>query len=131
MSHLKVFGCVAYIHVAKEKRNKLDAKSRKATFVGYPVGTKGYKLFDISTGDFMRSRDVMFAEEDFHDFVNERFVNTDLFYPDGWQSESAAEGNQPELETLINQPVGETYEDRFMQEVRQLRPLRERKAPRR
>ena len=131
MSHLKVFGCEAYIHVAKEKRNKFDAKSRKAIFVGYPSGTKGYKLFDISTGDFVRSRDVVFAEEDFHDFVNERSVNTDLFYPDGRQSESAEEGNQPEPETLINQPVGETYEDHFMQEVQQLGSLRERKAPRR
>ena len=131
LSHLKVFGCVAYIHVAKEKRNKFDAKSRKAIFVGYPAGTKGYKLFDISTGDFVRSRDVVFAEEDFHDFVNERSVNTDLFYPDGRQSESAEEGNQPEPEMLINQPVGETYEDHFMQEVQQLGSLRERKAPRR
>ena len=133
LSHLKVFGCVAYIHVAKEKRNKLDAKSRKTIFVGYPAGTKGYKLFDISTGDFVRSRDVVFAEEDFHYFVNERSVNTDFFYPETLinQSESAEEGNQPEPETLINQPVGERKEDRFMQEVQQLGPLRKRKAPRR
>ena len=41
LSNLKVFGCVAYVHVAKEKRNKLDAKSRKAIFVGYADGTKG------------------------------------------------------------------------------------------
>ena len=129
--HLKAFGCVTYFHVAKEKRNKLDAKSRKAIFVVYPAGTKGYTLLDISTGDFVRSRDVVFAEEDFHDFVNERSVNTDLFYPDGRQSESAEEGNQPEPETLINQPMGETYEDRFMQEVQRLGPLGERKAPRR
>ena len=54
LSHLKVFGCVAYIHVEKETRNKCDAKSRKAIFVGYPAGTKGFKLFDISTGDFVR-----------------------------------------------------------------------------
>ena len=86
---------------------------------------------DISTGDFVQSNDVVFAEEDFHDFVNERFVNTDLFFPDGWQSESAEEGNQPEPEMLINQPVGERYEDRFMQEVQQLGPLRERRASRR
>ena len=130
--------CKEQGHFARDcprKKNKdCGYDNRKTTiFVGYPAGTKGYKLFDISTGDFVRSRDVVFAEEDFHDFVNERSANTDFFYPKTLinQSESAEEGNQPEPDTLINQPVGETYEDRFMQEVQQLGPLRKRKAPRR
>ena len=29
LSHLRVFGCDAYVHVPKEKRTKLDSKSEK------------------------------------------------------------------------------------------------------
>ena len=34
-SHLKVFGCQAFVHVTKEKRSKLDPKSQACVFVGY------------------------------------------------------------------------------------------------
>eukprot|EP00253_Pinus_taeda_P018497 PITA_18497 len=33
-SHLRVFGCDAYVHVPKEKRTKLDSKSKKCIFIG-------------------------------------------------------------------------------------------------
>ena len=33
--HLKVFGCLAYVHVAKDKRAKLDLKSRPCIFLEY------------------------------------------------------------------------------------------------
>ena len=32
---LKVFGCFAYVHVAKNKKGKLDPKSRPCIFLGY------------------------------------------------------------------------------------------------
>eukprot|EP00253_Pinus_taeda_P031268 PITA_31268 len=35
LSHLRVFGCDAYVHVPKEKRTKLDSKSEKCLFIGY------------------------------------------------------------------------------------------------
>eukprot|EP00253_Pinus_taeda_P021834 PITA_21834 len=34
LSHLRVFGCDAYVHVPKEKRTKLDSKSEKCIFLG-------------------------------------------------------------------------------------------------
>eukprot|EP00253_Pinus_taeda_P029027 PITA_29027 len=34
LSHLRVFGCDAYVQVPKEKRTKLDSKSKKFIFVG-------------------------------------------------------------------------------------------------
>eukprot|EP00253_Pinus_taeda_P025979 PITA_25979 len=34
LSHLRVCGCDAYIHVLKEKRTKLDSKSEKCIFIG-------------------------------------------------------------------------------------------------
>lgn len=35
LSHLKIFGCRGYVHFPKEKRKKLDEKSKKYMFVGY------------------------------------------------------------------------------------------------
>lgn len=49
LSHLKVFDCQAMVHVPKEKRHKLDAKSRKLTFIGYSECTKGYRFIDKKT----------------------------------------------------------------------------------
>eukprot|EP00253_Pinus_taeda_P027949 PITA_27949 len=34
LSHLRVFGCDAYVHVPKEKRTKMDIKSEKCIFIG-------------------------------------------------------------------------------------------------
>ena len=34
-SHLKIFGCEAFVHGPKENRTKLDDKSRKCIFLGY------------------------------------------------------------------------------------------------
>jgi hypothetical protein len=35
VGHLRIFGCLVYIHVLKEKRMKLDPSGRKGTFFGY------------------------------------------------------------------------------------------------
>ena len=68
VSNLKVFGCLAFAHIPKSQCKKFDEKSKKTVFVGYPQGTKGYKLFDLSTKSFICSRYVTFAEERFHNF---------------------------------------------------------------
>lgn len=36
VSNLRVFGCICFFHVLDQWRTKLDAKSKKAIFVGYP-----------------------------------------------------------------------------------------------
>ena len=33
--HLRIFGFVAYIHIPKEKRTKINPSGRKGIFVGY------------------------------------------------------------------------------------------------
>jgi hypothetical protein len=35
VSHLKVFGCIAYVHVPEEKTSKLNPKAEKCIFIGY------------------------------------------------------------------------------------------------
>jgi hypothetical protein len=49
LTHLKVFGCDAYVHVPKENRSKLDKKAEKCIFIGYKDGLKGYKLWNPET----------------------------------------------------------------------------------
>jgi hypothetical protein len=46
VSHLIMFGCIAYMHVLDEKRSKLDAKDEKCIFIGYFLEQKGYKCFN-------------------------------------------------------------------------------------
>ena len=33
--HLRVFDCLAYVHIAKDQKGKLDPKSRPCLFLGY------------------------------------------------------------------------------------------------
>ena len=42
--HLKVFGCLAYVHIAKDKRGKLDPKMWPCIFLGYGDDGFGYRL---------------------------------------------------------------------------------------
>jgi hypothetical protein len=42
VSHLKVFGCIAYMHVLDEKRPKLDLKAEKCILIRYFLEQKGY-----------------------------------------------------------------------------------------
>ena len=112
VSHLRVFGCLAYVHVAKSKRQKFDAKSRRAVFVGYPEGTKGYKLFDPVTGQFIRSRDVIFSEQEFHNFNDENSLKPDahLFYPDGLQPEVPTEEDENDVGEELVQGIINKWE---------------------
>ena len=61
-SHLRVFGCDAYVYVLKEKRTKLESKSERCIFIGYKDGLKGYKLWNLETRKVVYNRDVVFRE---------------------------------------------------------------------
>ena len=64
VSHLRVFGCVTYAHVPKERRCKLDDKSEKFIFTGYSEQSKAYKLYNPVTRNTIISRDVVFKEQE-------------------------------------------------------------------
>ena len=41
IGHLRVWGCVAYVHIQKDKRPSLGSHMDKCIFIGYPDGYKG------------------------------------------------------------------------------------------
>jgi len=49
VSHLRVFGCIAYAHIQDGERRKLDQKAEKLRFVGYSIKSKGYRLLNEET----------------------------------------------------------------------------------
>ncbi|KAL4346422.1 hypothetical protein GQ457_17G024800 [Hibiscus cannabinus] len=61
-SHFRVFGCLAYAHVSKELRQKLDARTSPCIFIGYGDEEFGYRLWDPKEKKVIRSRDVVFHE---------------------------------------------------------------------
>ncbi|WVZ19287.1 hypothetical protein V8G54_006609 [Vigna mungo] len=65
LSHLRVFGCLAYSNTLEHGRTKLSPKARKAIFIGYKEGTKGYLLYDIQSRQIFVSRNVVFCENSF------------------------------------------------------------------
>ena len=62
LDHLRVFGCLCFVLIPGEQRNKLDAKSSKAMFIGYSPTQKGYKCYDPESRRVCVSRDVKFVE---------------------------------------------------------------------
>ena len=61
-SHLKVFGCIAYVHIPDELRSKLDPKAKKCVFIEYSLEQKWYQCYNPFTREIRVSRDVVFEE---------------------------------------------------------------------
>ena len=69
-NHLKVFGCKAFIHVPKEQRTKVDVKSIQCIFIGYGDEEFDYKFWDSKMRKVIRSKDVVFHEDQTVKYAN-------------------------------------------------------------
>uniref|UniRef100_A0A6N2K750 Integrase catalytic domain-containing protein n=1 Tax=Salix viminalis TaxID=40686 RepID=A0A6N2K750_SALVM len=65
IKHLKLFGCICYIHIPAHLRQKLDGKAEKGIFVGYGNCEKGYRVYVIQSKKIVLSRSVVFDEDKF------------------------------------------------------------------
>ena len=101
LSHLKVFGCMAYAHVSDVKRTKLDKKAEKLRFVGYSIQSKGYRLLDEKTSVVVICRDVIFNEADF--------------------GHTVVEVQQPKTVEFDNNPVGDVDVEPQLERVEECR----------
>lgn len=106
ISNLKIFGCKAMVHIPKEKRLKWDSKSQKLIFVGYCHETKGYRLYDESKKQIIRSRNVVFLEGT----VSKDYVPMPL-------SESKMEDPHNETESTILNDSSESHSSTVSSEM--------------
>jgi hypothetical protein len=63
VSHLKIFHCLVFIHIPKEKRNKLKPSGKKGIFLGYCEVSKAFRIYIPGHHHIEISRDVTFDEE--------------------------------------------------------------------
>ena len=63
LSHLKVWGCEAYVKHLQP--SKLDPRSDKCYFVGYPKETIGYSFYHPSDNKVFVARNGQFLEKEF------------------------------------------------------------------
>ena len=121
-------------------RRKLDPKSEKGVLVGYPLDTKGYKIYNIESKKFIRSKDVLFHENKFHDFQSSvekdilfKFEDDIVTREDELQTNVQVEPVISELEKNlpavgVAQP-GASYEEYFMRQVDAVSAKRQRNPP--
>ena len=64
VDHLRTFGCVYYVHLPSQTRDKLSHRSVKCMFLGYNPNKKAYKCIDPSTNERYLSRDTTFVEHE-------------------------------------------------------------------
>ncbi len=58
-THLKIFGCVSYVHIDSNARSKLDPKSVKCTFIGYVFDEFIYWFWDDQNRKIFRSKNIV------------------------------------------------------------------------
>ena len=63
LSFLKVWGCDAY--VKRFQTDKLEPKSKKCIFIGYPKETVGYTFYHRSEGKIFVAKNGSFPEKEF------------------------------------------------------------------
>ena len=51
ISHLQVWGCMAYIHVQKDKHAGIGSHMEKCVFIGYLDGYKGWMFYNPTTSE--------------------------------------------------------------------------------
>ena len=98
ISHLRVFGCQAWVHTLKKRRSKLEPKSQAMIFIGYEPGSKGYQFWDAAHQRIEISRDVKFNETLFPAQESKKIRASLNDLP---ISESDSESDQSGLELVI------------------------------
>lgn len=63
LGHIKIWGCPAY--VKRQDADKLDARSVKCRFIGYPKETMGYYFYHMDEQKVFVARSATFLEREY------------------------------------------------------------------
>ena len=113
--------------------------------MGYPLDTKGYKIHNIKSKKFIRSKDVLFHENKFHNFQSAAEMEILLKFEDDIVThEDEVQTNVPVEPVIPVEPQGKenvsavgvpqpgaSYEENFMRQVDGIGAKRQRKPPQR
>lgn len=82
-THLRVFGCLCYASV--HEGNKFASRAIRSVLIGYPHGSKGYKLLNLDNHQHFTSRHVTFHGTTFP-FLNNTHSSsyTDPYFVQNW-----------------------------------------------
>jgi hypothetical protein len=104
ISHLRVFGSTAFVHINGQLRTKLEPTSRRVIFVGYGQSTKLYRICDPKRRFIETVRDVQIIEK----------IPQELIFVNGWSG--GHEATPRKGRTLVPQQEGEDYLESNQQE---------------
>lgn len=90
----RIFGCVAFVHLHKNQRTKLDPCAARCLFLGYGLHKKGFRCYDPTTNRTYITMDVTFLE-------------SENFYPSPVPNSSLQGETQVEETNWLMAPVGE------------------------
>lgn len=112
VGHFRIFGSEVFVHVPKEKRGKMDAKSVKCSFVGYDENVKGYRVWNPITNKIEVARDVIFLIEEPVVLEIENDASTDGIKMESSEDEIEADAEDPEgdAEDDVNSSDNDDYE---------------------
>ena len=63
VGHFRIFGCLVYSHVPKDKRERLESTAEKQIFVGYSEVSKACQIYIPSLRKVVARQDVKFEED--------------------------------------------------------------------
>src|SRR4051812_17717140 len=119
LTFLKVWGCDAY--VKKLQPEKLEPKSEKCVFIGYPKETIGYTFYLRSEGKIFVAKNVSFLEKEFlSKGVSGRKVELDEVLPLEPEC-SVAQENVPVVPTSTGEEINDDDQGTSNQVANELR----------
>ena len=113
MSFLKVWGCDAY--VKKFQPDKLEPKSEKCVFIGYPKETVGYTFYHRSEGKIFVAKNGSFLEKEFlsKEVSGRKVELDDVTVPAPLLESSSSQKSVPVIPTPISEEANDDDRETF------------------
>ena len=98
VDHMRTFGSIVHVKDTKGHLSKLEVLRKPMIFIGYELGSKAYKCFDLVNFKVIISRDVIFEEEEKWTWSNEEEEEGDnyhsfTFLPNFLSDQAQEDGN--------------------------------------